>query len=189
MKTLILSGSTKKGGDTDVLVGEFKKHLAGEVKTVSYFDNISPCVDCRYCWTNPGCSIKDGMQDIYSYVEDCDNVVIASPIWLSELSGPLLTIASRFQTYFAARYFRGEDIIAKHKNSLLILAGAQAGTEANAIETANTILRKINAKPCMAKIFSLNTNAVPAAVDAEALNAARQAAFMLNKSYKNQFIL
>ena len=32
------------------------------------------------------------MGSVYQYVAECDNMVIASPIWLSSLSGPLLSI-------------------------------------------------------------------------------------------------
>lgn len=104
METLILNGSPKRNGNTVALIGAFTKHLNGDVRVVSsHFDNISPCLDCRYCWDNPGCIINDDMQSVYPYLESCDNLVIASPIWFSELSGPLLTLASRIQTYLAAR--------------------------------------------------------------------------------------
>lgn len=101
MKTLIFNGSPKKNGDTEVLVNELAKKLIGEVKIISCFNNISPCVDCRFCWSNTGCSINDEMQEVYSYLDDCDNVVLASPIWFSSLSGPLLNLTSRMQTKFA----------------------------------------------------------------------------------------
>ena len=35
MKTLILNGSTKRQGDTAALIGEMRKHLAGEVLELS----------------------------------------------------------------------------------------------------------------------------------------------------------
>jgi len=52
---------------------------------------------------------------LYAYLEDCDNLIIASPIWFSELRGPLLSVASRFQTYFAGRFFRAEAEPIKHR--------------------------------------------------------------------------
>ncbi len=45
----------------------------------SYNCNIRPYIDCRYCWENVGCSIKDEMQEVYDYIKECDNVLIASP--------------------------------------------------------------------------------------------------------------
>jgi putative acetyltransferase len=182
MKTLILNGSPKRNGNTVSLIEAFTKHLNGDVRVVSsHFDNISPCLDCRYCWDNPGCIINDDMQNVYPYLETCDNLVIASPIWFSELSGPLLTLASRIQTYFAARLFRNEPNRIKHKNGILILVGAENGTEKKAITTAYTLFKHMNALPCIASVFSLNTNHIPAADDLSALDAARNAALLLNQ--------
>jgi len=100
MKTLIFNGSPKIGGDTTALIDKFVKNLHGDVKIISCYDNIAPCNDCRYCRNNRGCSIDDEMQNVYRYIEECDNIVIASPIWFSSLSGTLLNLASRVQTYY-----------------------------------------------------------------------------------------
>lgn len=184
MKTLILNGSPKKNGDTTALIQELIKHLTGDIRIVSsHFDNISPCVDCRYCWSHAGCAIQDDMQNTYSYLESCDNLVIASPIWFSELSGPLLNLASRIQTYFAARVFRHERSPIKAKNGVLLLVGAEPGTEQKAITTAHTIFRHLNALPCIASVLSMNTNEAPAADDVAALEDTRDTAFLLNQLY------
>ena len=76
MKTLILNGSPRKNGDTVGLINKLTEQLNGEYKIVDvYYSDISACVDCRYCWNNDGCSIKDEMTEIYYYIADCDNVV------------------------------------------------------------------------------------------------------------------
>ena len=81
MKTLILNGSPRKNGDTVSLINKLTEQLRGEYKIVdAYYANISPCIDCRYCWSSDGCSVDDEMTEIYDYIIDCDNVVIASPI-------------------------------------------------------------------------------------------------------------
>ena len=69
MKTLIFNGSPRKNGDTASLLKYFLEQLPGEYKIVeAYRSIISPCVDCRYCWKKSGCAIKDGMQEIYSFI-------------------------------------------------------------------------------------------------------------------------
>ena len=182
METFIFNGSSKRNGDTAALIQAFTKYLNGEVRIVSaHFDNISPCVDCRHCWNNTGCIINDNMQNVYPYLETCDNLVIASPIWFSQLSGPLLTLASRIQPYFAARQFRNEPSQMKHKNGVLLLVGAENGTEEKARSTAHTIFKHLNALPCVASVYSLNTHDVPASDDPSALAAARNAAILLNQ--------
>lgn len=82
MKTLIFNGSPRKNGDTMTLVNEFIKYLDGEYKIIDAYDsNIKPCIDCRYCWENKGCCQNDEMQKVYDYIQECDNILIASPIY------------------------------------------------------------------------------------------------------------
>lgn len=180
MKTLIINGSTRAGGDVEALIGALTENLAGEYRTVGWKDPISPCTDCRFCWQHDGCAINDGMQGVYEYWRECNNVVFASPVWFSSLSGPALNIASRFQTSFIAR-FRRKIPSPPTKNGVLILAGAQPGTEAGPEKNAMTILRNMNVKlPLIAVVRSMNTDNVPAKHDREALAAARAAAEALN---------
>lgn len=116
MKTLILNGSPRKTGDTVSLITKVTDKLHGEYRIVNTYDcRINPCVDCRYCWENTGCCINDEMQQVYTYIEECNNILIASPIYFSELTGALLNVGSRLQTYFCARFFRKETPIEKLK--------------------------------------------------------------------------
>lgn len=88
MRTLIFNGSPRKNGGTSKLVKELKDHISGEVDVIdSYRTDISPCVDCRYCWTNDQCSINDEMQTVYRLIDEADNIIIASPIYFGELTG------------------------------------------------------------------------------------------------------
>ena len=180
MKTLIINGSPRRGGDTEALINALVSHLDGEYRIVTCRDDISPCTDCRFCWEHDGCCVNDGMQAVYDFWHDCDNVVFASPIWFSSLSGPALNIASRFQTSFMAR-FRRKIPSPATKNGVLILVGAQPGTEKGPEQNANIILRNMNVKtPPVAVIKSMNTDSVPARDDKAALAMAAQAAHDLN---------
>ena len=61
MKTLIINGSPRKNGDSMALVNHMLEFLDGEAEIVhAYYDDISPCTDCRYCWENNGCSVHHG---------------------------------------------------------------------------------------------------------------------------------
>ena len=174
MKTLIINGSPRKNGDTAALINELVRHLEGDVKIISHRDAISPCLDCRYCWKHAGCAVKDDMQTVYEYLTDCDNVVIASPVWYSSLSGITLNIGSRLQTYFAARRFRSEIIYRKPKKGLILLVGGNAGTEVQPLEVAHMLLRLCGtAKEEIQSVVSMNTDEVPAARDEYALEQVR----------------
>jgi multimeric flavodoxin WrbA len=182
MKTLIFNGSPRKSGDTVYLIAEMQKYLAGEVKIISsYYDKINPCVDCRYCWENIGCCIDDGMREVYGYIKEYDNIVIASPVYFSELTGSLLNMMSRLQCFFAAGFFMNKPVEQKSKNGVLILTGGGDGSHTKAESTANTLFKFMNTKK-IAEIYSLNTNNIPAQEDGQALQGARNAAVLLNNS-------
>lgn len=183
MKTLIFNGTTRKNGDTQALVDAFTAALHGEVRSLTYFDNISPCLDCRRCWKQPGCCLQDKMQEIYPYLAECDVVAVASPVWFSSLSGPLLNMASRLQTYFSGRFFRGETDGLRPKSGVLLLAGAEPGTEKKPIETAHTILKHISVRPPVHIICSMRTNQVPVSNDDDALDAVKATAKILGQQY------
>ena len=183
MKTLVFNGSPKINGDTEALIHEFTAHLHSEIKIISSRNNIKPCCDCRYCWQNIGCAIDDEMQDIYPFIEVCDNIVFASPIWFSSLSGPLLNMTSRIQTVWAAGYFQKKTIPIKEKNGVLIIVGGQPETKDIPTQTAISIMKYFNVRrPIAAKIYSLDTNNLPAHQDAVALEKCRDVAHMLNQA-------
>jgi len=183
MQTLIFNGSPKINGDTTSLIDEFKSHLKGEVRVISFQNNISPCVDCRYCWEHIGCAINDEMQDVYEYIKTCDNIVIASPIWFSSISGPLLNLTSRVQSIFAAAYFQKEQILLKEKKGVVIIVGAQPETIDIPTQTALAIMKHLNVnRSSVQKIYSVDTNNLPAAQDEKALKRCREVADLLNQS-------
>ena len=123
MKTLIINGSPRKNGNTATLLNELKKYLVGEVYQVdTYYANSSPCFDCRHCWTNTECAIKDEMQDVYKMIDEADNVIIASPIYFGNLTGSLLNWASRLQLLWVSRYIRKvEPLSVKRRKGVVIL--------------------------------------------------------------------
>jgi len=183
MKTLIFNGSPRKNGNTMSLVNELITHLEGEYRLVdAYYCGIKPCIDCRYCWKNPGCAIKDGMTEIYDYIQECDSIVVASSLNFAELTGQLLSVLSRLQTYYCAEAFRDETPIQKTKRGGIILVGGGDGTTVCAQKTARLILRHMNAKDIAPSVVSHNTDAVAAKDDAEALSGIIQLSSFLNRT-------
>ncbi|MDF2542407.1 MAG: putative acetyltransferase [Herbinix sp.] len=182
MKTLIFNGSPRKNGDTVSLINKVIKNLTGEYKIINAYDcRINPCIDCRYCWNHDGCSIQDGMQEVYEYIEECDNILIASPIYFSELTGALLNVGSRLQTYFCARFFRKEKPIMKSKKGAIIVVGGGDGSVLKAYDTACCLLRHMNAYDILPVVYSHGTNDKPAIEDKTALSGVKGIAKFFNK--------
>lgn len=177
MKTLIFNGSPRVNGDTESLIHIVIQNLEGEYKLVNaYRCNISPCIDCRYCREHSGCAISDEMQQVYDYLLNCDNILIASPIYFSELTGKLLDVGSRLQTYFSARYFRKEESRLKPKKGAVILVGGGDGKVSRPYETACVLLHHMNCHEVHEVVFSHNTDKVPAVQDEQAVRGAKEIA-------------
>ena len=182
MKTLIINGSPRRKGDTSALLKELKKFLEGDMVEVSaYYDKISPCIDCRACWKQKGCAIKDGMAKIYD--DDYDNIVIASPVHMSNLASPMIGVASRFQAYYAAKYIQHDKIVLRRKRAVLIIVGGGDGGAEKAIETAKKMFRQMNAElDDQNMVFSLHTDRLPAGEDSDALKKIREIASRINEA-------
>lgn len=185
MKTLILNGSPRRHGDTVTLIDALIQALSGEVYQVNaYYDPISPCIDCRYCWSREGCIIKDDMGPIYRLMQEADNFVIASPLYYSELTGALLNVVSRLQPFYAARYIRKDPgFQMKPKlGALLLAAGGSTKDFKRASETAELIFEHTNTK-LVGRAVAACTDQVPAHRDRQALEAARTIAERLNAAH------
>lgn len=183
MKTLIFCGTPRENGNTMVLVNEFINHLNGEYKIIdAYACNIRPCIDCRYCWKNAGCNINDEMQEVYSYIQECDNILIASPLYFSELTGQLLAVMSRLQTYFCTRFFRKEIPIKKVKKGGVIIVGGGDGSVEKAYNTACTLLRHMNAIDVAQIVCSHKTNDIPSFEDVNAMKSSKDLAVFFNET-------
>jgi len=166
MKTLIINGSPHRQGDTAALISGAKKHLHGEIVEIdTFFTNIKPCNDCRYCWEHPYCVLEDGMQLVYKQIDEADLIIIASPLYFSELSGSLLQFASRLQYFYASKYIRHESVLQKKKRQgVVLLAGGGDGSADPALSTARCLLNHMNAE-FLGCICSHNTNKLPASDD------------------------
>jgi multimeric flavodoxin WrbA len=166
MKTLILNGSPHKDGDTAYIINKLKEQIEGEfIEINAYFDNIELCNDCRYCWKNEGCVKSDDMNIIYD--NDYDNVIVASPIYMSNVTPPLFSILTRLNWYWSNKYFLGIDKKIKEKHGIVVLTGGGDGAPTCALEMCRIILKYLNAKFDIDKdyIYSLKTNTIPANKD------------------------
>lgn len=132
------------------------------------------------CRNQPGCSIEDDMQDIYRYLELCDNVVIASPLYFMELTGSLLSAASRLQTYFSAQYFRNEAPLLSRKKGAVLLTGGGNRDCGNAYKTSVRLLKSMNVQEIFPVVYASQTDQLPAKDNREALKGVRCAAEFLS---------
>lgn len=182
MKTLIINGSPRKNGGTATLVSELQKHLNGEIIVINtYYTSISPCIDCRHCWTHPNCAINDEMQNVYELINDVDNIVIASPIYFAELTGSLLQFASRLQYIWVSKTFRHEPVLSeKTRYGAVILVDGGDGYMDTAMAMAKRLIRNMGGE-FKDFVYSSGTNTIPVEEDANAMEGISRLAKVLNR--------
>ena len=124
MNILILSGSPRKGGNTEMLVDAFARGASQHhhVEIVYVRDvKVSPCLGCNACFKTNGrssesypssledgrvvtdegeangiCAQKDDMSAIYEKMSQADMLVIASPVYFYGISAQLKAVIDRF---------------------------------------------------------------------------------------------
>ena len=102
-KVLILTGSMRKGGNTDLLAQAFAEGAEknNEVEIISVADyKVNPCIGCNSCFTREKneCFQNDDMPVIYEKLREADTVVIASPVYFYGISAQLKAVIDRLHT-------------------------------------------------------------------------------------------
>ncbi len=171
-KVLILNGSPHANGNTAYIIEQLKERLPKDVVIEElnlYQSNIKPCNDCRYCQKKEGCSIKDDMDIVWE--DDYDLVVVASPVYMYNVTPPLFALVTRLNMKWCNKYFLKKEYNTKRKKGLLILTGGGSGKPDNAIDSAKIIFKILNTDFDINNdyIFSLNTNNLLAKKDSKVI--------------------
>ena len=99
-KIVVLVGSMRKGGNTDLLARSFVEGARknNDVEVVSVADvRVNPCRGCNACYSSEGnlCIQKDDMSGIYAKLAGADVLVIASPVYFYGITSQLKAIIDR----------------------------------------------------------------------------------------------
>ena len=98
-KVIILSGSPRKNGNSDILCDEFARGAADaghEVEKIRIAEKkIGYCHACYACSGTGVCAIKDDMAEIMQKMIDCDVMVLASPVYFYSIDAQLKAVIDR----------------------------------------------------------------------------------------------
>ena len=99
-KVLILSGSPRKNGNSDMLCDEFMRgavEAGNEVEKIRVAEKkIDYCSGCYYCKKSGGvCAKKDDMAEVLQKMIDADVIVLASPVYFYSIDAQLKTLIDR----------------------------------------------------------------------------------------------
>lgn len=134
MKTTVefilgLTGSPRKGGNTDIMLDALLGRAAGNghrIRKIYLADHaIGPCTDCRRCKQDRlVCPVADGMQELYPLLDSASVIVFGTPVYFCGPSGPMKLLMDRLRPYFANGRLRG-------KRALLVAPAKDGPPEAD----------------------------------------------------------
>lgn len=105
-KVIIISSSSRKGGNSDILCDEFQKgaqEAGHDIEKIFLKDKkINYCSGCGFCNTNnyTACSQKDDMNEILEKIIKADVIVMATPVYFYTMCAQMKTFIDRW----CARY-------------------------------------------------------------------------------------
>lgn len=98
-KVLVLSGSPRRGGNSDTLCDQFIKgaresgHSAAKIYVRDC--KIGSCNACYACKKSGVCVQKDDMSNILHQMIDSDVIVLATPVYFYSMDGQMKTLIDR----------------------------------------------------------------------------------------------
>ncbi len=137
MKILVLTGSPRKNGNSNILAENF---IQGAIKArheVVRFDaafkRVHPCIDCNKCRTNENCVFDDDFNFVKENMSDSGMVVFVSPMYYFGVSTQLKAVIDRF-------YSINEKIHVPKKAALIITYADTLAKEAEPIKKQYEVL-------------------------------------------------
>ena len=111
---LVLSGSPRKGGNSDTLCDQFiagvmeSGHTAEKIHV--HEQRIGFCKACYTCRENGICMQKDDMEKILDKMVSADVIVLATPVYYYSMNGQMKTLIDRtLPRYYTVVKISGKD--------------------------------------------------------------------------------
>lgn len=99
MKVLVINGSPRAKGNSDLLCDEFirgAEEAGNQVKKISLREKeIFPCKACYACFRTGSCVQKDDMAEILEKAEKADVLLLATPTYFLTMSGQMKVMIDR----------------------------------------------------------------------------------------------
>ncbi len=101
---LILTGSPRKNGNSEMLADAFMKGALEKGHSVSKFETafkkVNGCIACDTCWSQgTACSFRDGFTELEPLLEAADVIVFATPLYWSSMTAQLKAAVDKFYAY------------------------------------------------------------------------------------------
>lgn len=99
MRVVGISGSPRRNGNTELLLGEALRAAETEGCETEVFrlseKRVLPCDACHSCFETGACRIADDMQELYGMLEHADGVLFGSPVYFGSVSAQAKAVMDR----------------------------------------------------------------------------------------------
>lgn len=99
MKVLLINGSPKQNGNTALALEEMKKIFEQENIETEFIHvgnkDIRGCISCGICSQRGKCVFEDAVNEYASKLEECDGVVVGSPVYYASANSTLTAFLDR----------------------------------------------------------------------------------------------
>lgn len=124
MKVLLINGSPHLHGNTDIALQEMIKifHAESAETEVLHIGHkaIRGCIACRKCAQTGRCVFDDEVNAAAPKFEECDGLVIASPVYYASANATLIAFLDRlfFSTHFDKTMKVGASVVVARRGGL-----------------------------------------------------------------------
>ena len=99
MKILIINGSPRQGGNSELLIKEMKKvfdefNASYDVLNIGN-KNIRGCIACGYCHEKAKCVFDDEVNIAAQLFKEADGLVLVSPVYYGSPNGTIISFLDR----------------------------------------------------------------------------------------------
>ena len=124
MKVLMINGSPHVKGNTYIALHEMEKvfdknNVETEIVNIGNLD-VRGCIACGFCYNNGRCAFDDIVNQTAAKFEECDGLVIGSPVYYASANATLIAFLDRlfYSTHFDKTMKVGASIAAARRGGL-----------------------------------------------------------------------
>lgn len=124
MKVLMLNGSPRKNGNTSIALKEMEKifNQEGIETEIIHVGNkgIRSCIACGACSEKGKCVFDDIVNEIAPKFEECDGLVVGSPVYYASANATLVALLTRlfYSTSFDKTMKVGASVVCARRGGL-----------------------------------------------------------------------
>ena len=107
MQILGISGSPRRGGNTEIIIHEALRTAEAEGAEVAFIClsdyQLTPCTACRTCFETKQCTIQDEAETLYQHILNVDGLILGSPSYFQGITAQMKTFIDRIGYLHIAR--------------------------------------------------------------------------------------